>query len=87
MTTKDRFGLVTVRGELCQLADIGMRMLEALELFLAQGFKATYDINPRIHGKPITKTDQVRLAGNSVCPQLAEALVRANLRVEYRAVA
>lgn len=87
VTTKDRFGLVTVAGELCQLADIRMRMLEALELFLAQGFKRTYNITPRIHGKPITKTDQVRLAGNSVCPQLAEALVRANVRVEHRAVA
>ncbi|MGT0150095.1 hypothetical protein ACT691_13535 [Vibrio metschnikovii] len=28
VTTKDRFGLVTVRGEQYQIVDIGMRMLE-----------------------------------------------------------
>ena len=29
-------------------------------------------------GEPITKTDQIRLCGNSVCPQVAAALVAAN---------
>lgn len=29
-------------------------------------------------GKPLTKTAQVRMVGNSVCPPLAEAIVRAN---------
>ena len=28
-------------------------------------------------GRPITKTDQVRMCGNSVCPPLAAALVSA----------
>lgn len=58
--------------------DIGMRMLVPRELFSANGFADTYVIDligPR--GKPLTKTEQVRLVGNSVCPDVAEALVRA----------
>ena len=31
------------------------------------------------NGKPMTKTAQVRMCGNSVCPPLAAAIVRANL--------
>lgn len=31
-----------------------------------------------IEGKPITKTAQIRMCGNSVCPDMAAALVRAN---------
>lgn len=42
VTTRDRFGLVTVRGEDYQIVDIGMRMLEPHELFAAQGFPADY---------------------------------------------
>lgn len=71
VTAKDRFGLVTIQGEQYEIADIGMRMLQPHELFAAQGFPAHYH---RIG----TKTDQVRLCGNSVCPPVAEALVRAN---------
>ena len=33
-------------------------------------------------GKPLTKTAQVRMCGNSVCPPIAEALVRANFAAE-----
>lgn len=78
VTTKDRFGLVTVEGEDFQIVDIGMRMLVPRELFRAQGFPESYVIDPVFNGKPMTKTEQVSKAGNSVCPQLAEALVRAN---------
>ena len=80
VTTKARFGLVTVRGADYQIADIGMRMLQPRELFAAQGFPAGYEIAPTLNGKTITKTDQTSLAGNSVCCQVAEALVRANAR-------
>ncbi len=62
--------------------DIGMRMLEARELFRAQGFSDSYVlhvIGPK--GKPLTKTELVRLAGNSVCPDVAEALWRAAMRM------
>ena len=77
--TRDHLGLVTVRGEPYQIVDIGMRMLTPRELFRAQGFPGEYVIDPEIDGKPLTKTSQVRMAGNSVCPPVAEALVRANV--------
>lgn len=79
ITAKDRFGLVTVMGDKYYIADIGMRMLVPRELFNAQSFPASYIIDPTVRGKPLTKTAQVRMAGNSVCPVMAEALVRANL--------
>lgn len=79
VTTAPRFGLVTVRGERFEIADIGMRLLTPRELFRAQGFPDSYEIARRADGRPITKTAQVRMAGNSVPPALAEALVRANL--------
>ncbi|MDW5417711.1 DNA cytosine methyltransferase [Iodobacter sp. CM08] len=75
----DRMGLVTVSGQTYAIADIGMRMLEPSELYRAQGFPATYNFAPVINGKPLTKKAQVRMAGNSVCPPLAAALVKANL--------
>jgi len=75
-TTKARFGLVTVLDD---IADIGMRMLAPRELFRAQGFDERYQIDPVLDGKPLPKTEQVRLCGNSVCPPLAEALVAANM--------
>ena len=46
-------------------------------LFAAQGFPDDYDILPKLRGKPITKTQQIALAGNSVPPTLAEHVVRA----------
>jgi len=79
VTSKDRFGLVTVHGEPYAIVDIGMRMLTPRELFRAQGFHNGYVIDPEVNGKPLTKTAQVRMAGNSVCPPVAEALVRANV--------
>jgi len=79
VTTRDRFGLVTVRGVDCQIVDIGMRMLEPHELFAAQGFRDNYVIDHDANGKKFTKTAQVARCGNAVCPPLAAALVRANL--------
>jgi DNA (cytosine-5)-methyltransferase 1 len=83
ITTKDRFGLVVVRGELYAIVDIGLRMLTPRELFTAQGFPLDYVIEHDGKGKAFTKTTQVARCGNSVCPPLAEALVRANY-VEIR---
>jgi len=80
VTTKDRFGLVTVKGEEYQIADIGMRMLAPRELFNAQGFPSDYIIDRTSNGKKITATEQVKRCGNSVPPAFAEALVRANYR-------
>lgn len=81
VTTKDRFGMVTVSidGAEYAIADIGMRMLSARELYAAQGFPADYCIDFEWNGKPLTKTAQVRMVGNSVSPPLPTALVRANL--------
>ncbi len=80
VTTKERFGVVTVDidGEPYAIVDIGMRMLSPRELFAAQGFPASYVIDPIVDGKPLTKTAQIRMCGNSVCPPMSEALVRAN---------
>lgn len=82
--TKDRLGLVTVMigNEPYVITDIGMRMLMPRELFRAQGFTDDYKIDIEIEGKRITKTDQVRLCGNSVCPPIAKALVQANVAKE-----
>ena len=82
VTTKDHIGLVTVHGEPYVITDIGMRMLSPRELFRAQGFSDEYKIDIEIAGKPITKTDQVRCCGNSVCPPMARALVEANYETE-----
>jgi DNA (cytosine-5)-methyltransferase 1 len=79
VTTKDRFGLVTVHGEPYRIVDIGMRMLTPRELYRAQSFHDRYVIDPDYNGKPLTKTAQVRMCGNSVPPIVAEALVRANV--------
>lgn len=78
VTTRDRFGLVMVKGEPYQLVDIGLRMLTPRELYRAQGFPETYLIDRGADGRPLTKTAQVRMCGNSVCPPLARALVAAN---------
>lgn len=78
-----KFGLVIIDGMVWQIVDIGMRMLTPRELFNAQGFPADYviDIGLSATGQevPITKTAQTSMAGNSVCPPAAEALLRANL--------
>lgn len=79
LTARDRIGLVTVHGAEYSIVDIGMRMLTPRELFNAQGFPPSYRIAPELDGKPLSKTAQVRMCGNSVCPQVAEALARANL--------
>ncbi|EGR0437963.1 DNA cytosine methyltransferase [Vibrio parahaemolyticus] len=79
VTTKDRFGLVTVKGEKYQIVDIGMRMLEPHELFAAQGFPENYQISHSSDGKKLSKASQVARCGNAVCPPVAQALVEANV--------
>jgi len=79
ITTRDRFGLITVRGQDYQIVDIGMRMLEPRELFNAQGFPSDYVIDVDSEGKKLSKSTQVARCGNAVPPPFAEHLVRANL--------
>jgi len=76
ITSTDRFGLVTVQGHDYVIADIGMRMLMPRELYTAQGFPLTYKIDFAA-GKPVTKTAQIRMCGNSVSPPNAAAILRA----------
>jgi len=82
LPTKDRMGLVTglvtVAGQQYRIADIGLRMLQPRELARAQGFGDDYLLEAPHLGRPLPKHAQVRMVGNSVCPPLAEALVRAN---------
>jgi DNA (cytosine-5)-methyltransferase 1 len=73
-TNKARFGLVTVEGEDYQIADIGLRMLTPRELARAQGFPDEYILTG-------SKSNQVAKIGNSVCPPIAAALVRANVQL------
>lgn len=86
--TRDRFALVTVKinNVLYVITDIGFRMLQPHELFAAQGFPLDYIITYGIdeHGNQITltKTDQTRMCGNSVCPPVAKALIEANFKHE-----
>jgi DNA (cytosine-5)-methyltransferase 1 len=71
--------IVSIHGEQFAIVDIGMRMLSPRELYRAQSFPDSYIIDPEFEGKPLTKTAQVRMCGNSVPPIMAEVLVRANL--------
>lgn len=84
--TKDCFGLVTINEIDYQIVDIGMRMLTPRELFRAQGFPDDYVIDRLPDGTEISKSDQVRLCGNSVCPPIAAAIIKANYSEVVEAV-
>ncbi|HOD84687.1 MAG TPA: DNA cytosine methyltransferase [Phycisphaerae bacterium] len=76
LTAKARMGLVTIHGQDWQITDIGLRMLTPDELLRAQfgRFAADYVLVG-------TQAQKVAAIGNSVCPELAEALVRANVTI------
>lgn len=67
-----------MHGQQYQIVDIGLRMLTPRELFRAQGFPESYQIERGGDGRVLTKTAQVRMCGNSVCPPMAKAYVAAN---------
>ena len=77
--TSDEVLLFEIQGTQYYIADIGLRMLKAHELMLAQGFPPDYiiDIESCI-GKRYSEAKQIARMGNAVCPPVAEALVRAN---------
>ena len=84
VTTKDRFAVVTVTIDAVTyvIVDIGMRMLTRRELANAQGFPPGYILDPiGPAGKPLSISSSIRMIGNSVCPDMAEALARANVRL------
>lgn len=79
--------LVTINGELMEVADIGLRMLVPRELANAQGFPPDYILDPfytkvckrgRTTTKRLSGSAQVRMIGNSVSPPPAVAVLRAN---------
>lgn len=74
IVSRARHGLVTVviDGVTYALIDLGMRMLEPHELARAQGFADDYILTG-------TKSQRIARIGNSVCPPVAAAVVRANL--------
>ncbi len=80
ITTHDRLALVTVwyRGEPWVIVDITLRMLVPRELYNAQDFPPDYVIDRTSSGKALTKTAQVRMAGNSVSPLPMRLIVAAN---------
>ena len=80
VTTHDRLALVTVwlKGEPWVIVDITLRMLVPRELYNAQDFPASYVIDRTASGKALTKTAQVRMAGNSVSPLPMRLIVEAN---------
>lgn len=75
IVTRARHGLVVVelQGQPYALRDITLRMLTPRELATAQGFGPDYQLVG-------TVAQQIAQVGNSVCPPVAEALVRANVR-------
>lgn len=79
------FVTLTIQGSDYVVIDIGLRMLTPRELFNAQGFPPDYVIEGvwKQNGAdwswhPFSKNVQVSCCGNSVCPDLAEALAAAN---------
>lgn len=86
VTTHDRLALVTVwlEGEPYVVVDIRLRMLMPRELYNAQDFPASYIIDRTATGKPLTKTAQVRMCGNSVSPLPMKLIVAANYAERQR---
>ncbi|WP_261665475.1 DNA cytosine methyltransferase [Deinococcus sp. Marseille-Q6407] len=79
--------IMHVQGEPYILADIGLRMLTPRELARCQGFPDSYVLDRTAEGKPVSKAAQVRGIGNSVCPQMAEVLTRAQLGAQMQEAA
>jgi len=79
VTSKNRFGLVTIKNKEYQIVDITMRMLTARELYNAQGFPPDYIIDRDARGNKYPVSKQIARCGNAVPPPFAEALTRANL--------
>lgn len=80
ITTKDRLALVTVvyQGTPYVIIDIGLRMLQPRELYGCQGMPSNYIIDRGHDGRSFSKSDQVKMVGNSVSPYPMAALVKAN---------
>lgn len=70
---------ICIGGDTFAIADIGMRLLEPRELARAHDFGDELALERDVDGRKVTRTDQIRLVGNSVPRKLAEAVLRANI--------
>jgi DNA (cytosine-5)-methyltransferase 1 len=86
LTTRDRYALVTVTDRRRGVRHRRHRHADAhaARALPRQGFPDDYQIAPTWNGKPLTKTAQVRMCGNSVCPPIAAAVVRRSWRQRDR---
>lgn len=75
----DEILLFHIGADFYFIADIGLRMLCPKELYAAMGFPADYIIDRDFLGNEYKRSAQVARCGNAVCPQLAKAIVSANL--------
>jgi DNA (cytosine-5)-methyltransferase 1 len=73
ITATARFGVVAVCGMPLQISDVAMRMFKPHELLRAQF--GSYASEYKLIGSDERKTHAI---GNSVCPDVADALVRTN---------
>ena len=76
---EDEILLLHSGDEYLFIGDVGLRMMQAEELKLAQGFPLDYciDIESRT-GRKYSEAKQIARLGNAVCPPVATALIRAN---------
>lgn len=72
----DEILILDIGGVPHYISDVTMRMLEPKELAKAQGFPDDYVLQV---SDSYSKQAQIARIGNSVCPVMAEVLVRANL--------
>lgn len=81
LTTLARFGLVTVtiEGEPYVVTDIGMRMLSPEEAAAAHELTLPKAITINGQTRPLTKSQAMRLIGNSVPKRMARLLAEANV--------
>lgn len=81
LSTLARFGVVTVsiQGEPWVVTDIGMRMLEPHEAAAAHELRLPRQITVGGRRRPLTKSEAMRLVGNSVPKRIARLLAEANV--------
>ncbi len=80
LSTRPRFGVITttIAGEPYVVTDIMMRMLEPHEAAAAHELRLPREITLNGVRRPLTKTDAMRLVGNSVPKRMAMLIARAN---------
>ena len=71
--------LLNLNGGWYFISDIQIGMLTPKELYAAMGFPPDYIIARDYTGRPYPKSQQLARCGNAVCPQMAAAVVLANL--------